>query len=176
MVKITFLSILIRQTEILSFLFNSILKITQKNLLSFDFLNEENHFIMKQASKRKFSSDEDAKLSHLVKILGTSNWIAIKRYFNNRTTRQLKERWRLYLDPKVKQEPFTNEEDELLIEKQKQFGNSWKTIQIEYFPNRTDISLRNRFVKLQKMNLTCDDLSPCFEDIFQFENEIFFPF
>jgi hypothetical protein len=121
---------------------------------------------MKKENKRKFYQDEDEKLSELVKTFGISNWITIKRYFNNRTTRQLKDRWRIYLDPQVNQEEWTKEEDQLLIEKQNQFGFSWQTIQQGYFPNRTDISIRNKFVKFQKKNTQYDILTCWFEDFF----------
>jgi hypothetical protein len=78
-------------------------------------------------------------------IYNISDWISIKRYFLNRTTRQLRDRWNLYLNPKINFKPWTIEEDELLRISQKQYGNSWKEIQQRYFSNRTDISIRNRF-------------------------------
>jgi N-methylhydantoinase B/oxoprolinase/acetone carboxylase alpha subunit len=60
---------------------------------------------MKVNSKAKFSSSEDELLKELIKRFGTNSWIKIKQYFSNRTTRQLRERWRLYLNPCIHQNP-----------------------------------------------------------------------
>jgi hypothetical protein len=74
---------------------------------------------MKNANKRKFSQDEDEKLYELVKTFGISNGITIKRYFNNRTTRQWKDRWRLYLAEKLFNRLLSHEiayfENELIL-------------------------------------------------------------
>jgi myb proto-oncogene protein len=131
---------------------------------------------MKQAGKRKFTPEEDVKLIGLINRFGTSSWIVVKRYFFNRTTRQLRDRWHLYLDPRINKGPWTKEEDQLLIEIQQQFGNSWKQIQQRFFPNRTDISIRNRFLKIQKMNDQNDDLTSWIQDFFSSEENPFFEF
>jgi hypothetical protein len=132
--------------------------------------------MLKKTIKRKFSPDEDKKLLELVKAFGTSDWITIKQYFKDRTTRQLKDRWRLYLDPQINQEIWTNEEDQLLIEKQKQFGNSWKAIQQEYFPSRTDRSIRNRFVKIKMKKSPIDPLEYWVEDLSSSDRYLFLSF
>jgi hypothetical protein len=105
---------------------------------------------MKIHSKCKFSHEEDHLLIHLVQIYGENNWKEIAKEFPARSARQLRERWRFYLNPNLDKNPFTSEEDQIIIEGQKQFGNSWKTISQLLLPNRTDIAIRNRFRQIQK--------------------------
>jgi myb proto-oncogene protein len=105
---------------------------------------------MKIHSKCKFSQQEDQLLFHLVQIDGENNWKIIANQFPDRSARQIRERWRFYLNPNLDMNPFTLEEDKIVIEAQKQFGNSWKTISQLLLPNRTDIAIRNRFRQLNK--------------------------
>jgi hypothetical protein len=60
---------------------------------------------MKLHKKRKFSSDEDRKLLILVEKIGTMNWEEIARSFPDRTRRQLRERYKFYLDPTINKNP-----------------------------------------------------------------------
>jgi hypothetical protein len=109
---------------------------------------------MRTHNKCKFSQEEDQLLIRLVKIFGENNWNSISKEFPARSARQLRERWRFYLNPNLDRNPFTSEEDEIIIEGQKQFGNSWKTISQILLPNRTDIAIRNRFRQIQKEQKT----------------------
>jgi hypothetical protein len=119
---------------------------------------------MKINSKEKFSSTEDEQLKALVEKNGTNDWIGIKRYFFNRTIRQLRERWKLYLNPTINQSSCTKEEDHLLLEGQKRYGNAWENISKAFLPNRTNIAIRNRFHHLLKQNESELDLFQfCFE-------------
>jgi hypothetical protein len=106
--------------------------------------------LMKIHQKKKFSRDEDIELIKFVSILGQNRWKEIAKLFPDRSTRQLRERWIFYLDPSVDQAPFTPEEDHILLDGQQKFGNHWKIIAKQLFPNRTPVALRNRFHQLQK--------------------------
>jgi myb proto-oncogene protein len=86
----------------------------------------------------------------LVSTLGTNQWVKIASLFPDRSVRQLRERWKYYLDPQLDKSPFSEEEDRILIEGQIRFGNHWKIISKELLPNRTDIALRNRFYQIRK--------------------------
>jgi hypothetical protein len=79
-------------------------------------------------NRSKFTKEEDKRLLLLGKIFGSSDWISLKKHFSNRTTRQLKDRWQKYLNPKINHNPWTKEEDQILISAQLMYGNSWKTI------------------------------------------------
>jgi hypothetical protein len=119
---------------------------------------------MKVNLKAKFSRSEDELLKELIERFGTNNWIKIKQYFSNRTTRQLRERWTLYLNPNVNQSLWTKEEDQLLLEGQKIYGNAWKDISKVFLPNRTNVAIRNRFNRIIKETQSELDLFQfCFE-------------
>jgi hypothetical protein len=137
---------------------------------------------MKFHNKCKFSEAEDQLLVKLVELNGTDNWKLIASEFPFRSIRQLRERWRVYLSPCFNKGPFTPEEDQIIIEGQSKFGNSWKNFSQFLLPNRTDIAIRNRFRQIKKdgverricqidfFNFKFDELD---EDFLQEQNEFF---
>ena len=104
---------------------------------------------MKSHSKSKFSLEEDILLTRLVQQFGNQNWALIASKIKGRSTRQCRERYVNYLCPSVNRSPWTEQEDNLLIEKYNQIGPHWKAI-ADYFPNRTDINVKNRWLKIQR--------------------------
>ncbi|OHT02569.1 hypothetical protein TRFO_30228 [Tritrichomonas foetus] len=114
---------------------------------------------------KKFTADEDRKLSFLVKLVGARDWIFIANQMPGRTSRQCRERWVNHLDPALKKDPWNDEEDSLLLVKFNELGPKWTTL-AKLFPNRTDAMLKNRFKllqrrarKLAKKGLTCGQIS-----------------
>jgi hypothetical protein len=61
-----------------------------------------------------------------------------------RIGKQCRERWVNALDPSVDREPWTPEEDALLLKLHEQFGNHWMKIS-EAMPNRSDNSIKKRW-------------------------------
>lgn len=99
----------------------------------------------KAISRHKFSIDEDNALRNLVNEHGTTNWRFIaENMTTNRTARQCRDRWKNYLMPGIKSAPWTPEEDQLLEEKYAALGSQWSRI-AKFFPNRTDINVKNRW-------------------------------
>jgi hypothetical protein len=99
--------------------------------------------------RQKFSSDEDGRLRQLVQTYGEDNWHAIANEMENRRPRQCKERWMKYLRPEIAQREWTSEDDQLLEQKVREIGSRWKTI-AQYFPGRADVSLKNRYNKMNR--------------------------
>jgi hypothetical protein len=99
----------------------------------------------------------------------------IAKEFPTRSARQLRERWRFYLNPQLDKNPFTSEEDKIIVEGQKLFGNSWKTIPEILLQIRTDIAIRSRFCQLNKESIEDESIQIDFFN-FQFNgaNEDFF--
>jgi len=94
-----------------------------------------------------WSDEDDAKLKWAVGIYGENSWRTVKNYINNgKTISQLRYRWTEHLNPKVNNEPLTEDERTKIIELQSIFGNNWAKIakQIE----RTPIRVKN-FCKKQ---------------------------
>lgn len=67
----------------------------------------------------------------------------------NRDPRQVKDRYRNYLDPNINTESWTMEEDELLIMKREEIGPKWTKIK-EFFHNRTPVNIKNHYATLIK--------------------------
>lgn len=67
-----------------------------------------------------------------------------KEMDTERNPRQCKERWINYLSPDVVNGPWTEEEDQLLIQKYNEIGPFWKLI-AKFFPTRTDINIKSRW-------------------------------
>jgi hypothetical protein len=99
--------------------------------------------------KTKFTPEEDAMLIHLVSRFGTDAWKKIARLMETRNGRQCRERYNNYLNPNLNQSPWTPEEDQLLLAQFSYHGPKWNTI-AKAFRNRSDMSLRNRWHKLDR--------------------------
>lgn len=99
------------------------------------------------SKKVKFTRAEDIKLRDLVNKYSTNNWKIIAKELPPRTPRQCRERWNNYIDPNLSQEPWTQEEDEILMRIHDQFGNHWKQIE-SYLPNRSKNSIKKRWSAL----------------------------
>lgn len=113
----------------------------------------------KKATKAKFTPEEDAKLRKLVSLTHPNDWNQIALQFNNRNSRQVKERWEYYLSPNVNNGPWSPEEDELLISKYNELGTKWKVI-AKFFIGRTNTACKNRFLAMQREKLRHNCNSP----------------
>ncbi|MEW5299665.1 MAG: hypothetical protein WDW36_002658 [Sanguina aurantia] len=75
----------------------------------------------------KWSIEEDSLLVQLVGELG-HHWASIARCVEGRTDQQCMGRWRRHLDPAIKKDGFSAEEDRHLDELYDRFGASWSAI------------------------------------------------
>jgi hypothetical protein len=66
--------------------------------------------------KKAFSMEEDKIILQYVSHFGSKDFCQITRYLPKRKSRQVQERWKLYLNPSVKREPFSPEEDAQLVQ------------------------------------------------------------
>jgi hypothetical protein len=69
----------------------------------------------------------------LIGKFGKQNWQEIAKSFPDRTLRQLRDRYNLYLDPILNFNSWTEEDEQILIDSQKLFGNSWKKFHKHFF-------------------------------------------
>ena len=136
---------------------------------------------------RPFSIEEDNYLSYLVRIIGDDNWIDISEFMKqknfNRSSRQCRDRYFHYLDPKInKSTNWTEEEDDLLVKCVQNEGKKWKKFE-NYFPGRTEVSLRNRYHlinrkqvkkirKSREVKKNLDIMSNCFSFFDSYFNEM----
>jgi hypothetical protein len=61
----------------------------------------------------------------------------------------VRERWRLYLNPDVKKDQFSVEEDNILKQKYVELKGKWSLI-AKYIPGRTDVQVKFRYQVLQR--------------------------
>ncbi|OHT06189.1 hypothetical protein TRFO_25800 [Tritrichomonas foetus] len=106
--------------------------------------------------KQKFSPEEDEKLKLIVQKYGESNWKRIADHMGTRNCRQCRERWKNYLSPKVCKDPWSREEEALLIEKFNELGSQW-SVMAKFFPKRTDVNLKNHWVVMARHALKSAD-------------------
>lgn len=103
----------------------------------------------KTSLKSKFTAEEDKKLMELVAKTKTRNWNEIAASLGSRNARQCRERWNNYLNPSLRNDPWTEEEDKLLLDKHAEFGTHWNKIS-KCFSNRSDNAVRNRWQLLMR--------------------------
>lgn len=100
-----------------------------------------------------FSSEEDKRLEDLVEMCGgPSNWgrgfwVKIAELMPGRTPKQCRERWRYYLSPDINKNDWSEEEDELILQKYEEIGPKWVKMK-KFFEGRTDTQLKKRYIFL----------------------------
>ncbi|OHT05387.1 hypothetical protein TRFO_05984 [Tritrichomonas foetus] len=99
--------------------------------------------------KIKFTEEEDQRLKYFVRLYGTKNWNIVSRFMGSRNARQCRERYNNYLNPKLRKEAWSPEEDRLLSQKYAEFGARWNKI-AKFFKNRSDINIRNRCMLIER--------------------------
>ena len=102
-------------------------------------------------TKHKFTEEEDKRLISIIKEIGT-DWKQVSLQMKTRNPRQCRERWNNYINPSLSDAPWTHEEDKLLIELHKKYGTAWNKIG-KHFKNRSDNSLRNRFMRMKRQKI-----------------------
>ena len=115
------------------------------------------------SKKVKFTKNEDAKLESLIKEYGEGEWKLIAEKMSPRTARQCRERWTNYVNPKLSKDPWTKEEDDLLMEKHREHGNKWKIIE-KYFPTRSKNNIKQRFMQLKEVPVIEFDILKSMDD------------
>ena len=99
--------------------------------------------------KVKWSQEEDQVLAQNIEQFGTSNWSLIAKALPGRTGKQCRERWMNQLDPQLKRDNWTPQEDALLLMSQRRFGNQWSKI-MQFLPRRSCNAVKNRFCWLTR--------------------------
>lgn len=83
-------------------------------------------------------------MRELVKEHGAKKWSLIGSHFPNRSGKQCRERWHNHLDPNIKRDAWTYEEDEVIVRMHKESGTRWSEI-AKTLRGRTDNSIKNRW-------------------------------
>lgn len=108
--------------------------------------------------KNTWSAEEDEIIKEIVIGQGLKKWTKIAKLIkerlgiDHRTGKQCRERWNNALNPDIKKETWTEEEENLVFELQQQLGNKWSEI-ATHLPGRTDNSIKNCFYSAIRRNL-----------------------
>ncbi|CAD8196571.1 unnamed protein product [Paramecium pentaurelia] len=94
--------------------------------------------------KRKpFTKEEDQLILQLVSKY-RRNWGKIAKFLPEKTSKQIRERFINKLNPQIKFEPFTEEEDHIILKAYQEIGSKWTKIQ-DLLIGRPENMIKNRF-------------------------------
>jgi hypothetical protein len=109
----------------------------------------------KRRMRRSFTPEEDEQLRMLVQEQRIKNLVFLRPPINweliasqmpsDRTAKQCRSRWFVFLMPGINHEKFSLEEDDLLIQLVEKYGKKWSFLAENFFPGRTDMQLRGRW-------------------------------
>ena len=94
--------------------------------------------------KGSWTTDEDETIIRFVQENGEKDWAKLALLLNGRTGKQCRERFRNHLNTNVNHNPWTEEEDALLIELHAKYGNAWTKL-AQHFEGRPDNCIKNRW-------------------------------
>lgn len=116
--------------------------------------------------KRLWIENEDKNLIAEVEAFKTRygsryNWTEIAKHMPDRTREQCRKRWKYKLDPGMKREQWTVDEEKILLSLQATYGNKWAKIGM-LMNGRSDVEVKNHYFVLQRKNNAQEKMSNLF--------------
>ncbi|KAG2454605.1 hypothetical protein HYH02_000446 [Chlamydomonas schloesseri] len=99
-----------------------------------------------------WTDQEDEALRKLVKEYGPKKWSVIAQKLKTKGSKQCRRRWKNYLNADLKSGGWTAEEDRILMEGHRLYGNKWTEI-AKMVGGRTDNAVKNRYAALCKRDM-----------------------
>ncbi|CAD8135156.1 unnamed protein product [Paramecium octaurelia] len=101
-------------------------------------------------SRHIWKQEEDDKLKQLVQDIG-KQWMKIAKCFGNITGKQVRDRYINKLDQSINKQPWTYEEDMLILDQYNIYGPKWTKISNQ-LKGRPENHVKNRFYSYIKRN------------------------
>ena len=97
-----------------------------------------------------WSSEEDETVKKLIKKYG-KNWKLLSEMLGTKNGKQIRERFINKLDPKIKKEDWSEEEDRKILELYSKIGSKWSAIS-KHLLGRPENKIKNRFYSYIQKN------------------------
>jgi hypothetical protein len=102
--------------------------------------------------KSKWSPEEDDLLRQNVTVHGLGNWSLVAQSIPGRNGKQCRERWMNQLCPSLNKDNWMPQEDMVLVQQQRIYGNVWSQI-AQFLPGRSPNAVKNRWSWLSRHSI-----------------------